>query len=165
MSRVFIGIGSNIDPEQSIPKALDLLGQAARILAISTFYRTEPLDRPDQPDFYNGAVLIEIDLPPEDLRTRLHDIEAKLGRQRQQDTYAPRAIDLDILIYDESVPEPDEITTRPFVAIPLAELAPERQLQQTGPTLTQIAARFQHHKMHPLPDFTERLRKETTNGP
>ncbi|MDO8588518.1 MAG: 2-amino-4-hydroxy-6-hydroxymethyldihydropteridine diphosphokinase [Armatimonadota bacterium] len=162
MSRVFIGIGSNIDPGENIPRALGLLGRDARILAVSTFYRAEPLGRPDQPFFYNGVALVETDLPPDELRSRLRDIENALGRQRQEDKYAARTIDLDLLVYGESVLAEEEITSRPFVAVPLAELAPERELPGNGLTLAQIAAAFDDPNIDPLPEFTELLRQQFT---
>ena len=132
-TRVYIGIGSNINPEDSIARALEFLSEKVQIRSISTFYRTEALERPDQPDYLNGVVKIETDLPPLELKSNvLLNIEKTLGRVRTDDKYAPRTIDFDILVYADEVidcpeltiPDPD-ITARSFVAIPLHELAPD----------------------------------------
>ncbi len=129
MSRVFIGIGSNIAPEASIKAAIRLLATQARLLDISTFYRTPAEDRPEQPDYINGVVAIETSLPPEALKHGvLRRIEHRLGRHRSEDKLAPRAIDLDILLYDSlqaqtadlRLPARD-VETRGFVAIPQAK--------------------------------------------
>lgn len=166
MPRVFLGIGSNIDPEYNVPAALRLLAAHARIAAISTFHRTEPIGRPEQQPYYNGVVEIASEMPPLELKTAvLAPIEEQLGRRRGADRYAARTIDIDILLYDDLVvadgtlriPDPD-IRTRAFVALPLAELAPELVLPDTGECVAAIAARMDAGTMIPLHDFTARLR-------
>src|SRR5262245_46662957 len=99
MPRAFIGIGSNIAPEKNIREALRMLAKSARIISISTFYREPAIDRPSEPDFYNGVVAIETDLAPTTLKLKLlRKIEADLGRRRSADKYASRTIDLDLLV-------------------------------------------------------------------
>ena len=168
MARAFVGVGSNLDPEANVPAALRLLARKVRVAAISIFYATEPLGRPEQPVFYNGVIEIETDIPARELkRGVLRPIEAALGRQRTADRYAARTIDLDLLIYGELVAEeedlalPDpEIAGRAFLAVPLAELAPEVALPGDGRPLREIAAGLGPHDMKPLPDFTRRIREE-----
>jgi dihydroneopterin aldolase/2-amino-4-hydroxy-6-hydroxymethyldihydropteridine diphosphokinase len=173
VARVFIGVGSNIDPEQNVLRALQMLGREARIVAISTFYRTEPEKRPEQPQFVNGVVEIHTDVPPEVLkRDVLRRIEHDLGRRRSEDAYAARTIDLDILVYDDIVSETDDmripdpdIADRPFLAIPLYELAPQLILPGSGMRVRDLGARFEDHTMQALAEFTQALKRSIENGP
>jgi len=128
-STAFISVGSNIEPERNIRAALDLLRSRAEVVRSSTFYRTEPLGRPDQPKFVNGVWQIRTSLEPlrvpEEL---LRPIEQALGRRRTEDKFAPRTLDLDLVLYDAVVydkggmrlPHPD--LGRPFVYVPVCEL-------------------------------------------
>jgi 2-amino-4-hydroxy-6-hydroxymethyldihydropteridine diphosphokinase len=166
MARAFIGVGSNINPEKNVREALWMLSQETRVLSISTFYSTIPLERPEQPAFCNGIVEIETELPPDDLkRSVLRVIEKHLGRRRSDDKYAARTIDLDIIAYGDTYTRDDEITGRAFVALPLHELAPDMKLSQSGQCLRDIAAGFAENDMQPLAEFTQHLRRETLNGP
>ncbi len=102
MTRAFVGIGSNIDPEINVRSAVLRLTETARVKAISTVYRTEPVGREGQPSFYNCVVEIETDLSPRDLKFQLlRRIESELGRTRIVDKFAARTIDLDLILYDE----------------------------------------------------------------
>lgn len=145
MSRVFVGIGSNIEPEKNVRNALRLLSREFPIAGISTFYRTPAERQPEQPPFYNGVIEIETALPAADLKTCLRRIENVLGRKRTEDKFASRTIDLDIISSEDM--------QRPFVAIPLHELAPDlvQEPAKTG-------------EMEPLPEFTEQLRSEIDYG-
>lgn len=172
MARVYIGVGANINPRENVREALRQLKHAVRIVGISTFYRTAPLGRPEQPPFINGVIAVETELPPLVLKSSvLRRIEEALGRQRRTDKYAARPIDLDMLVYDALVqvteelvlPDPD-ITQRAFLAIPLCELAPELVLPDTGRCIREIAASFAVHTMEPLMAYTEELRKEIADG-
>ncbi len=132
LAEAFIAIGSNIEPETNITKALIYLKKFAKIRAVSNFFMSPAADRPEQPDFLNGVVKIETVLPPKILKfTILRRIEVELGRTRQGDKYASRTIDLDLILYGNLVlnePElklPDPyIRGRNFITVPLLELAP-----------------------------------------
>lgn len=168
MSRVFIGVGSNIEPRENIRKALELLSREVKILGISTFYRTPPDGHQDQPSFYNGVIEAETNILPAKLKRQiLRQIETKLGRRRNEDKYASRTIDLDVLVYDDLTIATDEITVpdpliaeRSFLVIPLCELAPDLQLPGTDCSIRDAAIKFAQHNMEPLPEFTEELRKD-----
>ena len=171
MARAFIGVGSNIQPENNVRAALRHLRRAVCVVNISTFYRTPPLNRPRQPPFINGVVEVETDLPPRALKFDvLRRIEELLGRRRTDDKDAPRTIDLDMLIYDEvtlsadelTLPDP-EISRRAFLAVPLCELAP-RLCLPGGQRLHEIAARFAEARLEPLCAYTEQLRKDLEDG-
>lgn len=169
MAAVYIGVGSNIEPEANIAAAFRLLRQRARIVAISTFYRTDPLGSGGgAPEFYNGVVKLETDIEPRDLKySVLRQIEETLGRHRGPDRYAPRTIDLDIILYGNvvvrepglAIPDPD-VRTRPFIAVPLAELAPDLELPDSGTTAREIARQMQTESMSALDEFTQALRQE-----
>lgn len=163
----YIGIGSNVDPEASIGRALELVAQEVRLLGVSTFYRCQALGRPDQPEFLNGACRIATSLAPRPLKFDvLRGVERRLGRERSADKYAPRTIDLDILLYgnvtcdedDLHIPDP-EIRTRPFVAVPLLELAPDAVLPDTGERLADLPAARQGSRLRPDLPFTEHMRE------
>ncbi len=165
MKRVFIGVGSNIDPEENIRRAIALIKEKARITGVSSFYLTEPVSRPGQDPYYNGVLEIEVDLEPLALRNGLlRGIEERLGRVRTGDVHGPRTIDLDIILYGDMVfegeglklPSP-EILERAFVALPLSELAPDTVLPGSGVRLKEVAERFEADEMVPLAGFTKEL--------
>ncbi len=160
-SDALIAIGSNIDPAVNIPKALDLLNERCPITAVSTFYRTRPIARENQPDFINGACRCTVSMRPRDLKfSVLRAIEAEIGRERTQDSHAPREIDLDIgligdLVLKESdltIPDPD-LETRAFLAIPFAELAPDTIVPTSGRKLSELASSFGEAELHPATDI------------
>lgn len=143
---VYIGIGSNIEPERNITHALDLLARKTDLVAVSPFYRSAALERPEQPDFLNGVCSVATMLSARALKNEvLRAIETTLGRVRCADKYAARTLDLDILLYadkvcdedDLKIPDPD-IRTRPFVAVPLLALAPDAVLPDTGERLADL---------------------------
>ena len=150
-NRAYLSLGSNIEPERNLPAAVALLERYGRVSAASTVWETRPLGAPGQANFLNAVVLLETGLSAEALRERaIPAIEAELGRVRTADKNAARTIDLDIMLFNEAVlqlgrrhiPDP-EILQRPFVAIPLAEIAPGYVHPETGQTLRAIAARFE----------------------
>ncbi len=130
-TEVCIGLGSNINPELHIENALDHLSKHCALIAISSFYRTKAIGRPEQPDYLNGAVLILTHYAPGELKnTVLNKIETIEGRKRSLERYAARTLDLDILLYGELIvtetgliiPDPD-IQERSFLQAALRELS------------------------------------------
>jgi len=120
--RVYIGLGSNIDPETNLPRALDLLRDSLDIISHSSAWETPPTSQNNGPDFINAVALANTYLSPDQLRTKiLRPIETKLGRVRTYDQNAPRTIDLDILIFDDKILDP-QIWRQAHLAIPLAEI-------------------------------------------
>ncbi|MHC4441568.1 MAG: 2-amino-4-hydroxy-6-hydroxymethyldihydropteridine diphosphokinase [Planctomycetota bacterium] len=165
--KVFLAVGSNIEPEKNILQALQHVKSFARITGISTFYRTPALGRPEQEPFLNGVWRLETFIPAAVLKfDYLRRIENELGRVRSQDKYAARTIDIDIILYGSSVidqpglrvPDPD-IRTRSFIAIPLLELEPEIILPDTKERLSSLVQYEKMEKLEPADEFTMLLRR------
>ena len=168
MARVYVAVGSNIDPEINIPAALRLLEESVRVDLISHFYETQPYDRPEQPAFANGVFLVFTNFTPRAFKFDvLRNIENRLGRVRTDDKCAPRTIDLDLIIYDDLiinepdliVPDPD-ISKRAFIAVPLCDLDPDLIIPGGCQSVRQIADNFKNVNMRRLDDLTDLLRLE-----
>lgn len=135
---VYLGLGSNISPEKNIPKAIKLLKEAVQVTAVSKVWETLAVGT-EGPNFLNAAIAIQTELSPEQLKKGVaRKIEDQLGRVRTEDKNAPRPIDLDILIYDHKLFDP-QIWTQVHLAVPLAELIPSYIHPETGETLVQTA--------------------------
>jgi 2-amino-4-hydroxy-6-hydroxymethyldihydropteridine diphosphokinase len=143
-------LGSNIKPERNIPRAVAAIGERETLLGASSVWQSPPADGSDQPDYWNAAVLLRTVKTPAEIYTELiAPIESALGRVRSADAFAPRTMDIDLELYDDRVeefsgrrlPHPD-ILIRAFVALPLAELSPEKRHPETGETLRSIANRL-----------------------
>ncbi len=164
---VYIGVGSNIEPESNIADALIRLSEHVGITGISSFYKTAPLLRENQGDYLNGVWQISTSIPPEGLKSGvLRRIEEELHRNRESDKYAPRTIDLDLLLYgdvviqedDLTIPDPD-ICKRSFIAFPLSELNPDLVMPDTKEPLIDLLGALSKENMIPDKTFTEKLRK------
>lgn len=168
MVRAFIGIGANIEPEKNVTAAIRSLAQQTRVTGVSTVYCTDALGHPEQPPYYNCVAEIETEASPEEVKHGiLRPIEHSLGRSRNGNKDAPRAIDLDLILYGDlamdvegiKLPDPD-ILERPFLAIPLFELAPDLVLARYNLPISEVAAGLSREGMNPLEDYTWLLRKE-----
>jgi 2-amino-4-hydroxy-6-hydroxymethyldihydropteridine diphosphokinase len=129
---VYLALGSNLsDRSANLQAAKDALPPAVRVRRSSSIYETEPWGYADQPAFYNQALEAETRLSPLALLKKLKGIETRLGRTPTFRN-GPRLIDIDILFYGQEViglpgltiPHP-RLHERPFVLVPLAELAPD----------------------------------------
>ncbi len=108
MNRAVVCFGSNVEPQHNVERALELLGELFGVLARSDTEWTRPIGRTDQPDFLNGAVLIETPLGRDELVRQLHTIEGRLGRVRNpHDPYGPRTIDLDVVAWNGCIVHED----------------------------------------------------------
>lgn len=128
-----IALGSNLSHRaETLHAAIRALGSVGSVVAVSSLVETEPVGYTDQPNFLNGAVLLQTDLPPEDLLHALLAIEAQHGRDRSHGiAKGPRTLDLDLLLYGDTVLHTDglvlphpEMHRRAFVLRPLAAIAP-----------------------------------------
>ena len=139
--QVLIGLGSNLNPENNIPEALRLLGNYVAIRNCSSIYQS-PAVGSGGPDYLNSAVLIETNSTLELLRKNiLSSIEDQLDRIRSADKYIDRTIDLDVLVYNKIVTDP-QLWTQAHVAVPAAELLPDFTNPETGEKISQAAKRL-----------------------
>lgn len=167
METAYIGAGSNIEPEKNLLEALRALIPEG-LKRVSKVYRTEPVGAPGQPLFYNCVAEVLTSRPPVELKYAvLRPVEEALGRRRDQENkYSPRQVDLDLILYGPLevssegliLPDPD-IYTRPFLAIPLLDLAPELVLPG-GKVLKELAKSLDAKGMEELGAYTARIRKE-----
>jgi 2-amino-4-hydroxy-6-hydroxymethyldihydropteridine diphosphokinase len=172
VTRAFVAVGSNINPEENVMEAISRLAAETCIVAVSTVYRTEPLGRPEQPPYYNCVAEIETEAPPLALKEQvLRRIEADLGRERGEDKYAPRTIDLDLVVYDDLIMETDGLTLpdpqilhRPFLTIPLRELAPRLMLPGVERPMEEVTQPLIPGSMQPLENYTLLLRRTIHHG-
>lgn len=107
MNLVIVGVGSNIEPEQNVRKAKELIGSDCKILKTSKFYWTEPLEFKNQDDFLNGGWLLETAEDQNSFKNSLLQIENKLGRIRTENKNGPRTIDLDIIVWNGNIVDSD----------------------------------------------------------
>jgi 2-amino-4-hydroxy-6-hydroxymethyldihydropteridine diphosphokinase len=134
MPEVFIGAGSNADPERRLRVALAELERRFGALRCSGVYRSAAVGTPGA-DYSNLVVALTTDLPVDLLRDELRAIEAIAGRTRAD--AAVCELDLDLLLYgcrvdaERRLPRPG-VLMLPFVRVPLAELAPELTHPVTG---------------------------------
>jgi 2-amino-4-hydroxy-6-hydroxymethyldihydropteridine diphosphokinase len=152
MHTVYLIMGSNINPLENTRRALALLSESVDVQAVSTCWETPPVGT-GGPYFINTAIRIQTDLDREALKADvLRTIERELGRVRTADKYAPRPIDLDIVIFDDRVIDP-ELWSLAYLALPFAELLPELIQPETGQHLSQIASKLNSNgTARPLPD-------------
>ena len=131
MTEVYLGLGSNLgDREANLRRALELLtAYGVKVQQLSPIYETEPVDAPDSGPFLNAVCQAETPLDPQALLRTAKAIEEALGRSSGPRN-APRAIDIDILLYGDLVLDTPELTIphprmadRAFVLAPLADIA------------------------------------------
>lgn len=127
MNDCIIGIGSNIGADQNIPEMLKLLADDVEIVQVSKMVQTKPIGITGQPDYTNGAVRIRTEMNMKSLSLFLKNLEDRMGRDRTQKKFGPRNIDLDILIWNNAVVDPDYYT-RDFLQNSAAELGFENKI-------------------------------------
>jgi len=129
---VYLSLGSNVgDRATNLKQAIERLHSLGEVVAVSSFYETEPVEVTAQPWFLNCVVALETTKMPRQLIAAVLDLEQQMGRRRLQKK-GPRTIDIDILLFGNSVIEMPGLTVphpsmheRRFVLEPLAEIAPE----------------------------------------
>lgn len=161
----YIGLGSNLDkPKEQLSAALVEIQQHPQISiqACSHLYSSLPMGPKDQPDYVNAVCQITTSLSPIELLDFLQSVEQTHGRERKEQRWGPRTLDLDILLYNNQRIESERLTVphygmryREFVLVPLFEIAPD-MVMQDGRTLTLWVAECQLDglkRMHDSIDF------------
>jgi len=148
MKRIFLGLGSNLgDREKMLAEAVRALDSPRlRILRLSPVYETEPIGSAGQNWFLNLVAEAETDLFPLQLLHRTSKVEALLKRRRLAPN-GPRTIDIDILLFSNSVVDAESLVIphprfreRRFVLAPLADLVPHLRDPVTGKSIRELLA-------------------------
>jgi 2-amino-4-hydroxy-6-hydroxymethyldihydropteridine diphosphokinase len=146
MSNLFyLSLGSNIgDRQNHLLDAIQRLQGEGRVVSVSSFFETEPVEFTDQAWFLNCAVALETSKTPTQLMAGLLQIEQEMGRQRTQ-RKGPRTIDIDILLSGDTILDTPVLTIphpamheRRFVLEPLAEIAPHARHPLRKQTICQL---------------------------
>ena len=132
LNLAYLSLGSNIgDRETHLHEAIVRLQSEGRVVSVSSFYETEPVEFADQAWFLNCALALETTRTPQQLMSDILTIGQEMGRQRIQKK-GPRIIDIDILLFSDKIIDLPDLTVphpamqhRRFVLEPLAEIAPE----------------------------------------
>lgn len=144
-----VGLGGNLgDVAATLRSAIAALAALprTRLLRTSRFYRTPPWGVEAQPGFVNAAVALETGLAARALLDALLRIERDFGRVRGDDRWGPRTLDLDLLLYGETVvdepglrvPHP-RLPERAFALVPLLDVLPEAVIPGIGPAREALA--------------------------
>ncbi|MEW9675281.1 2-amino-4-hydroxy-6-hydroxymethyldihydropteridine diphosphokinase [Lentibacillus sp. L22] len=147
MTRVYIALGSNIEPRYNyLMDAILLLGEQETITLNkqSSVYETKPVGYTEQADFLNMVIEIDTSLSASQLLVACQAIEQQLGRKREI-RFGPRTVDLDILLYRQEQIETKRLTIphprmheRAFVLVPLAEIAPDLKITGFNRTVSEM---------------------------
>jgi 2-amino-4-hydroxy-6-hydroxymethyldihydropteridine diphosphokinase len=149
VARAYLSLGSNLDPERHLARALEELRARFGTVVASRLVRT-PAVGFDGPDFLNAAAIVETDLDIVALDAWLHALEDAHGRRRDVPRFSDRPLDIDIVFYDDlvfrgagnlQVPRPE--LQHAFVLQPLAEIAPDFRDPVSGRTLAALWAEMQ----------------------
>jgi 2-amino-4-hydroxy-6-hydroxymethyldihydropteridine diphosphokinase len=162
VAAVYVGAGSNVAPARNLARAVTELAREFPGARFSPWYRNRPVGFEGE-DFINLVVGFETSLPVRTVLAKLHAIEALCGRARDAPRWAPRAMDLDVLLYDDLVcdepglklPRPD-LLKRAYMLGPLAALAPQVVHPTARLTIGELWRRFDQraHPLEPVPVAT-----------
>jgi 2-amino-4-hydroxy-6-hydroxymethyldihydropteridine diphosphokinase len=139
--QAYLSLGSNIQPEVNLSKAIELLLAYGEIQRVSSAWESKAVGS-EGPNFFNACILFITPLLYPELKEQvIHPIEAKLGRKRSADKFAPRTIDIDIVIFDDKSCN-DKFWKQAFVVVPLAEIYSNYQNPMVQESIAETATRL-----------------------
>jgi 2-amino-4-hydroxy-6-hydroxymethyldihydropteridine diphosphokinase len=148
MARVYLSLGSNLEPQRYLAAAMAALRERFGEIAVSPAYRSKSVGF-DGSDFVNLAVGLDTELSPEALNDWLHALEDRHGRRRDVPRYSDRTLDIDIVLYDALVIDgpghlqiPRKELQHAFVLRPMADIAPEFRHPVSGLSMADLWAAF-----------------------
>jgi len=131
LHQVIISVGSNIDPHENISKSQVILSSetnyVARFVDCADVIETDPVGYKKQPNFLNTAYLVETTLEFDRFNGYLITVEDRMGRLRGPIKAGPRTIDLDIIVWDGELLEPDYHQFE-YVSVPVDQILSSNQL-------------------------------------
>jgi len=153
MTRAWLSLGSNLEPDRHLRAALAALRARYSNIVASPAYRTRAVGF-EGPDFLNLAVGLDTDETPEALDEWLHALEARIGRVRTGVRFASRTLDADIVLFGDRVLHGPghlevprrELVEQAFVLKPMADIAPGVVHPQLGQTLAELWSAFKGDK-------------------
>jgi len=159
MTQVYVAAGSNVEPEKYLSVALQALAAAYEPLTLSPAYRNKAVGF-EGADFINLVVGFDTGHPVTEVRRQLQAIETACGRPPGAAKWAPRTMDLDILMFGDLVshepglviPRPD-LVKRPYMLKPMADIAPEVRHPTLGQSMRELWEKIQdgEHAMVEVP--------------
>ena len=141
MHLAYLNLGSNIEPEVNLPRAVELLSKTGEILKASQVWESEPVGTRGA-NYLNACLLFKSVHSLVQLKEQVVlPIEAQLGRIRTEDKYAPRPMDIDIILCDDT-PVNERVWSLAFVVVPLADIYPEYVIASSKETVLETATRL-----------------------
>ena len=148
MARVYLSLGSNVEPQRYLRAAVDELRQRFGAICVSPAYRSKAVGFVGA-DFVNLAVGLDTDLSPAALNDWLHTLEDRHDRRRDVPRYADRTLDMDIVFYDDLIIDgpghlqiPRNELQFAFVLRPIADIAPDFRHPVSGESMAALWQAF-----------------------
>jgi 2-amino-4-hydroxy-6-hydroxymethyldihydropteridine diphosphokinase len=155
MARVYLGLGSNIEPEKNLRLGVHELSGRYGDLDVSAVYQSAAVGF-EGPDFLNLVVGLDTEASPAEVHEQIEAIHNMAGRNRNEKKFSSRPLDIDLLLYNDLVADESplrlprsDILEYSFVVRPLAELAPALVHPVTGLTMAEHWRMFDQES-HPL---------------
>jgi 2-amino-4-hydroxy-6-hydroxymethyldihydropteridine diphosphokinase len=148
MPKIYLGLGSNVEPETYLQIGILELGKQYGVLEISNIYRSKSVGFAGD-DFLNLVLGFESEASAAEIHQVIEGIHKIAGRERGESKYSPRTLDIDLLLYGDQIIDVapihvprDDILKYSFVLRPLAEIAPDLKHPETGKAIAEHWAQF-----------------------